>query len=531
MPHPIMPAALLLLLPLGCMADQPESQTASQPTPALTLTLEPIATVRLGAFLSGAAEIVAHDPASQRLFVVNGADNTIEILSFNDPARMVRIGTIDMNPFGGGVNSVAVHNGLVATAIGATVRTDPGRMALFDISGNLLASVEVGALPDMVCFTPDGRRILTANEGEPSDDYSIDPEGSVSIIELPADPRQLGPDHVRTADFRRFNDVPIHPEIRIFGPGASVAQDLEPEYIAVCPDSITAYVVLQENNALAVVDLESAAVTELISLGYKDHSLPDSGFDASDRDERINIRQWPVFGLYQPDTIRMFVARDGRRYLVTADEGDTRGYPGFDETARVRDLKLDPEAFPDAAWLQENANLGRLTVARTMGDDNADGQHQRLFAFGGRGFSIRETNGQIVFESGDEFEHIIARQTPTLFNTDNAPDATFKNRSDNRGPEPEALAIGRVGERDYAFIGLERTGGIMVYDITQPVLSRFVHYWTNRDHTDIRAQTGDLGPECLIFITAEDSPTGQPLLVSANEISGTVTVMRLVINP
>ena len=527
MPHPVTAAALLLLLSLGCTPDRP--QTPPEPAKVRpALSLEPIATIRLGEFLAGAAEIVAHDPIRQRLLVVNGADNSIEILSFEDPARLTRIATIDMNPFGGGVNSVAVHNGLVAAAVGAKARTDPGRMVLFDTSGEHLSDVEVGALPDMVCFTPDGRRILTANEGEPSDDYAIDPEGSISIIEVPSDPRQLGPHHVRTADFRRFNDVPIHPEIRIFGPGASVAQDLEPEYIAVCPDSVTAYVVLQENNALAVVDLESAMVTELIPLGYKDHSLPDHGFDASDRDGSINIRHWPVFGLYQPDTIRMFVARDGQRYLVTADEGDTRGYPGFDETARVRDLTLDPEAFPDAEWLQDNTNLGRLTVARTMGDDNADGRHQRLFAFGTRGFSIRQTSGQLVFESGDEFEHITARQTPTLFNTDNAPDATFKNRSDNRGPEPEALAIGRVGDRDYAFIGLERTGGIMVYDITVPSESRFVHYWTNRDPTNIRAQTGDLGPECLIFITAQDSPTGQPLLVSANEISGTVTVMRII---
>lgn len=494
------------------------------------LSIEPIATIQLGPFLSGAAEIVAHDPVLQRLFVVNGDANSIEILSFDDPTAPARIKTIDMTPYGGGVNSVAVRNGLVATAVGGFVRTDPGKMVLFTTDGAFVGLVEVGALPDMVCFTPDARHILTANEGEPSDDYTIDPEGSVSIIELPEDPRRIGQRHVRTADFQRFNTIQIHPDIRVFGPGASVAQDLEPEYIAVSPDSTTAYVTLQENNALAVVDIPSATVTALLPLGFKDHSLPTQGFDASDRTPGINIRPWPVFGMYQPDTMHLFTARDGKNYLITADEGDTRGYPGFDETIRVKDLKLDPQAFPDAKILQRDDHLGRLEVARTMGDDNADGFHQRLFAFGARGFSIRDTAGNLVFDSGDAFERITAERIPTLFNTDSVPDAPFKNRSDNRGPEPEALAVGRIGERDYAFIGLERTGGIMIYDITTPARAQFVDYWTNRDPNP-HARTGDIGPECLLFIPSEKSPSNEPLLVSANEISGTLTVHRLVVRP
>jgi hypothetical protein len=495
-----------------------------------TLTIEPVGTLRLGPFLSGAAEIVAHDPATHRLFVVNGAANAIYIVSIEDPARPVRVGRIDAAPFGGGVNSVAVHEGLVATAVAGFVKTDPGKMVLFSTDGAFIAVAEVGSLPDMVCFTPDGRFILTANEGEPSDDYSIDPEGSVSVIEVPDDPRRLGQRHARTADFRRFNGGGVHPDIRVFGPNATPAQDLEPEYIAVSADSATAYVTLQENNALAVVDIAGATVTGLFPLGFKDHSLPGNALDASDRAGAVDIRTWPVLGMYQPDTIDLFVARDGRTYLVTADEGDTRGYPGFDETARVKDLTLDPEAFPDAETLHRNDQLGRLEVARAMGDDDADGRHECLFAYGARGFSIRDTSGSLVFDSGDAFERITAERAPTLFNTDNVPDAVFKNRSDNRGPEPEALTLGRVGGRDYAFIGLERTGGIMIYDITVPAQSTFVHYWTNRD-PDPHAETGDLGPECLLFIPSEKSPTGEPLLVSANEISGTLTLHRLAARP
>ncbi len=507
--------------------------TPPPPSHLPALSIESIATLQLGPFMGGAAEIVTHDPASNHLFVVNGHANSVEIIGFTDPTRPEPLGTIPTAPYGGGINSVAIRDGLVAAAIAGFERTDPGRVVLFDIDGGFVGLVEVGALPDMVCFSPDGRFILTANEGEPSDDYSIDPEGSVSIIEVPEDPRRIGQRHVRTADFRRFNDTEGgggHPGIRIFGPGATVAQDLEPEYIVVSPDSATAYVTLQENNALAVVDIASATVTELIPLGFKDHSLPGNGLDASDHNQAIDIRPWPVFGMYQPDTISLFVARDGRAYLVTADEGDTRSYAGFDETARVKDLRLDPESFPNAAHLQHNDRLGRLQVTRSMGDDDGDGLYERLFAFGARGFSIRDTAGKLVFDSGDAFERITAERVPTLFNTDSSVDASFKNRSDNRGPEPEALAIGRIGDRDYAFIGLERTGGIMVYDITVPADSRFVTYWSNRD-PDPHAQTGDLGPECLLFIPGEKSPDGGPLLISANEISGTLTVHRLSVRP
>jgi len=490
---------------------------------------EPIATLQLGPFLSGAAEIVTHDPASGRLFVVNGHANAIDILSFDNPVLPTPLARIDLSPYGGGVNSVDVQNGLVAAAVAGFVKTDPGKVVLFTTDGAFLALVEVGALPDMLCFTPDGRSILTANEGEPSDDYSIDPEGSISIIELPDDPRRLGQRHVRTADFRRFNDQGLHPDIRVFGPNATPAQDLEPEYIAVSADSSTAYVTLQENNALAIVDIARASVTAVLPLGFKDHSLPGNALDASDRSPDVNIRNWPVFGMYQPDTLALLHAQDGLTYIVTADEGDTRGYPGFNETARVKDLILDPASFPDAHTLQRDDQLGRLEVARTMGDDDDDGRHERLFAYGARGFSIRDTFGNLVFDSGDAFERITAEQVPTLFNTDNVPDAGFKNRSDNRGPEPEAIAVGRIGGRDYAFIGLERTGGIMIYDITVPAESSFVHFWTNRD-PDPHARTGDLGPECLLFIPAASSPSGEPLLVSANEISGTLTVHRLLLH-
>lgn len=925
------------------------------------ITLKPLGTYQAGG--AGSAEIVAYDAASRRLFVVNAATSTVDILNVRDPRSPVKVATIDTAKFGS-PNSVAVHDGLVAVAIESKPKTEVGRVALYDVKGNLLAAVRVGSLPDMVTFTPDGKYVLVANEGEPSGYGAgeVDPEGSVSILRVPKNltqVRKLRDSDVRTAGFRQFNgkETELRAQgIRIYGPGANAAQDFEPEYIAVSEDSRRAYVTLQENNAIAEIDIEQARVVKLRPLGFKDYSatpqvtatyewkqrpsigttaagqtlrlggfsglayegvtgdgklrfithtdrgpngeptdirrpfllpkfnprvvrftldpangkfelteqialraqdgrllsgvsntalstdtnqpyndeipvdlrdqvlpldplggdfegivvaadgsfwmadeyrpsiyhfsksgrlierlipagthaaagvptpapgvagkfgaealpaviaqrrqnrgfeaiaiqdgklyawvqsplrnpatlgnstlnamqnvrvvefdpgtratrqflyvmdntpatgpddtradkigdavaVPGGGFlvlerdddsvakdaletidkkvyamslegatdisavgsfvvggvtksvdqmtadelaavgvvpaskrlhvdlaqagyagvekveglalldsgqlalindndfgvagividnttgrftlapgyvpeevvlgivnvpglDASDRDERIDIRSWPVFGMYQPDAIAAFTAGRGAaraRYLITANEGDARDWPGFAEEARVGSLSLDPTAFPDAADLQRNANLGRLNVTKSLGDVDGDGDYDALYTLGGRSFSIWGLDGSLVFDSGSDFERIIAARNPEYFNASND-DRAFDSRSDNKGPEPEAVTVGTVGERTYAFIGLERMSGIMIYDVTQPRSPVFVDYVNNRDFSvepATAAAARDLGPEGVIFIDAKDSPTRAPLLVVANEVSGTVTL-------
>ncbi len=152
-----------------------------------------------------------------------------------------------------------------------------------------------------------------------------------------------------------------------------------------------------------------------------------------------------------------------------------------------------------------------------------------LYTLGGRSFSIWSTDGAQVFDSGSDFERIIASSNPEFFNASND-DRTFDSRSDNKGPEPEGLVLGTVGKRRYAFVGLERMGGVMTYDITNPLAPVFVDYTNNRDFTVDPADApaaGDLGPEGLLFIDAKDSPTRTPLLVVANEVSGTVTLYKI----
>ncbi len=480
-----------------------------------------------GVFDEGAAEISAYDPRSRRLFVTNANANSVDVLDIRNPRKPRLLFTIDLADFGDGVNSVAVSDGVVAVAVEADPKQDPGSVVFFDTRGRYLNDVTVGALPDMLTFTPDGTRVLVANEGEPDDDYLVDPEGTVSIIDISAG---IGAASVTEVNFQAYNGFDLTP-IRIFGPGASVAQDLEPEYIAVSSDSSTAWVTLQEANAIAVIDVDNALVTDLVPLGTKDHGVIQNAIDASNRDDGINLKAWPVVGMYQPDAIAAYEV-DGETYLVTANEGDSRDYDGFSEEARIGDVNddflVDPAAYPDLALLTDDARLGRLNMTTATGDTDLDGDIDVLHVYGGRSFSILNAAGEMVYDSGSELERILADVLPEEFNATNDENGSFDGRSDDKGPEPEGVTVGEIGGRHYAFIGLERIGGIMVYDVSNPIAPRFVQYINNRDFAgDAEAGTaGDLGPEGLTFIPARHRGQ-QPMLAVTNEISGTTTVYTI----
>ncbi|MBS1825440.1 MAG: choice-of-anchor I family protein [Acidobacteria bacterium] len=489
------------------------------------IRLRQIGRVATGMYNSGGAEISAYEPTTQRLFTVNGGTKSIDVVDLSNPARPVKLFSIPTAPYGGGANSVAIRGGIIAAAVEATPKTDPGSVVFFDTDGNLLRRLTIGALPDMLTFTPDGRFLLIANEGEPSDDYKIDPEGSVSIVDMGKPVGFLSQSDVRTVSFTEFNGAKLDPSIRVFGPGSTAAQDFEPEYIAVSADSKTAYVTIQEANAVAVVDIATAKVTRLIGLGFKDHSLAANKLDVSDRDNQINLANWPLFGVYMPDAIATFTA-GGETYLVMANEGDSRAYTGFNEEVRVSELKLDATAFPNGDALKANAQMGRLRVTKTLGDTDNDGDYDALYAFGARSFSIRSTTGAIVYDSGSEFEEITAKAYPTRFNASNDSD-TFDSRSAGKGPEPEGIAVGVIDGRTYAFIGLERMGGVMVYDVTEPKSPKHIQYWNNRLLRDKVSADDDLGPEGVLFIPAADAPNNQPLLIVSNEISGSIQILAI----
>ena len=507
------------------------ASSAGAAPPQWKLTLQHLASIGTAATGDVGAEIVAYDATTRRAFAINSSDNDLAVIDLSNPSAPILQDRISLDAYGAGLNSVATFKGLVAVAVEAQPKTDPGRVVFVDAATLAVhGDVEVGALPDMLTFDGDGKRVLVANEGEPVNYLagSVNPEGSISIIDLE---QGVAAATVRTADFHAFDRAALNEQgVRVFGPGTTAAQDLEPEYIAV--KGRTAWVTLQEANAVAVVDVPTATVQTIVPLGLKDFSLPGNALDASDQDG-IRIVNRPVFGMYQPDAIAQFnVGRE--RYLVTANEGDSRSsedFPGFNEQVRLSNSTyiLDPTIFPDAATLKQNSVLGRLNVSNASGDLDGDGDFDRIQTYGARSFSIWSSDGQLVWDSGDQMERFFADPAngyAAIFNASHG-NNTLDNRSDDKGPEPEGLAVGKVGGRTYAFIGLERIGGVMAYDVSNPRAPTFAAYANTRNLTDLSQVKGDRGAEGVTFVSAEDSPNGKPLVLVGNEVSRTISIFQV----
>ena len=552
-------------------------------------------------FDAGAAEIVAYDRATRRIFVVNAQEATVDVLNASDPSHPVKIGRIDLKAIPGvdpakigAANSVAARDGLLAVAVEAVPKTEPGLIAFYDTASGFdqpvvpLKTVATGAQPDAVTFANTGHFVISANEGEPTAD--ADPEGSITIVDVRPRGGQRRFDSC-TADFQSFNSqrkALIAAGVVIDPSAASVAQDLEPEFVVAVGNN--AYVTLQEANAIAVVQLNQCRIQRIMPLGLKDHGLARNSIDTSDREissasrdvrGRILLRNWSnLFGVYQPDGIAAFAADDGETYLLIANEGDARDPVGRrpGSSLRVKDLPLPlcAGAFQSAGAIGNNPaddkNLGRLNVLQFLGkskDAGGAGCYGGLYPLGGRSFSILTNDGRIVYDSANEFEAKIASLTCPVSATDcsgyplpkqafnathsnNSAGAvpgessaeTFDSRSDDKGPEPEGIVAGRVGGRVYAFIGLERIGGVMIYDVTTPAAAFFVSYVNFRDFAQPVCTTvnsngtcasatpnpaaGDLGPEGLTFVAADDSPTGRAMLIVGNEVSGSTSIFEVV---
>ncbi|MFD1255513.1 choice-of-anchor I family protein [Mucilaginibacter terrae] len=500
---------LLCLLAIGlvsCKKDRITDEVTEIEDPS---TFAEVGSIDIGDV--GAAEISAFDPSTNRLFVVNNflvpnstsTINKIDVIDFKDPSKMSVLSSISMVPYGGAVNSLSVYDGKVAAAIESTDKQANGKVVVFKTSDNSEVKViNVGALPDMITYSPDGKYILTANEGEPNTTYTNDPSGTISIITVANDYA------VTTIDFSAFASQQAAltaKGFRIFGPGNNFVKDIEPEYITVSEDSKTAWVTLQENNGIAKIDIATKTITSIFPLGFKDYNLDGNEIDPSDLDSKVGVAaKWPVKGVYMPDGIAVYTS-GGVPYLFTANEGDAREYTAITEAVRVKNnaVVLDPTIFPNRTALKTDAQLGRLNITNTLGDIDGDGDYDALYSFGARSFSVWNGNdGAQVFDSKNELD---TKAVATTFYDD--------NRSDDKSIEPEGITIGKIGNKTVAFVGMERIDAVAVYDISTPTKPVFLQI----------LKCGD-APEGVLIIPASKSPTKKSLLVVSSEDDGVVKV-------
>ena len=472
------------------------------------------------------SEIVAFDKASKKMFTTNGADNTLDITPISYSNSTTTLGTttqIPLAPYGAGVQSVTAMNGKVAVAIGSSNKvTTKGKVVIFDTNGALISQTQVGYLPDMVTFNEDGTKVIVANEGEPSAATGtyIDVAGTIGIVTVASTDASDNANGYAEVDFSAAtltaaNDLT---PVRLGGtPSNDKALDIEPEYITISGDY--AYVTLQENNAVAKVNISTETPTlELVKKKKKKNYSTENTIDIEEEGYALLKNYSGLYGLYMPDSIASYTV-DGSTYLVTANEGDGREYCS----------DVDPDC--DDPIFADEKKISKLTLASAIADDYSDendlkvmtdmgenaGVYEKLYTFGARSFTIWDTNGDLVWDSGDAFAKLTSKFMPKLFNQD---DGEIDGRSGNKGVEPEALAVGKVGNRTYAFVGFERQNVIAVYDITVPTESKFVKYI-------ITQEDGDISPEGMKFVEASNSPTGNALLLVAFEMSGSTSIYEI----
>lgn len=406
---------------------------------------------------------------------------------------------------------------------------------------------------DAVFLGDDELLVIERDSGMPGENeskkyiYHIDLTNATNILEMPISSKAIseapGDKTLEMMTAQDLHDAGISPVFKrkvLNLPSIGYLPSDKAEGLATIPGAFmdTGLFVMNDND----FGLAGAGVTDACTLGRIMFNY-NYGFDASDKDDMINISFWPTMQMLLPDAIVGF-ERDGMQFVLTANEGDSRDYDGYSEEERVEDLNLDPAKIGDIEELQKEENLGRLKVTSANGDIDGDGYYDYIYNYGGRSLSIFDLYGNMVWDSGDMFEQKIAEMYPDYFNFNNDENDSFDKRSDDKGPEPEGITMGKIDGEDYVFICMERIGGFFVFkindfttydDIANAI--EYVTYYNNRNFTyefdpdNITpaqiAEVGDLGPEAMVFISKKDSPVDAPMLITTNEITGSVTAFAL----
>lgn len=521
---------------------------------------------------AGGSEVVSYTTQDNTLLatVANASTSAfgVQIMTLSSSATLGERAYVDYSTIFGvptnmnSISSVAAdpsNRGFgVATLIPTANTTTAGKIAFFDLTsafsgGNrTLLTLDVGFHPDSVTFSADGSKLIVVNEGEfnatvANASSTGNAPGSISVINLgsitsSAQIAALTNSDVSTFDFSSTNlsaGVTLagirNPSVAALGTsGAFISsvpnftalagsdpdfyKGMEPEFASVLGNKV--HVTLQENNAIATFDLTINKWTAVNNLGTITQIIDASDQDGTGNTASISIND-TVKGLPMPDTMRAF-SSGGNNYLITVNEGDARGddrdTSRFGSTSGNSSMNtiLDSSLISDPS--RANNVLGRLNVSRINGDNNNDGKIDEAVMIGTRSITIWNADtGAKVWDSGQStntnFETILASLDPTRFNMNNGLPSNFDTRSDDKGPEPEALTIGQFGSSLLAFVGMERQNGLMVYDITNPNSPTFVSYLNSQ-------VDGLISPESMVYIPISQSPTGSALLITGYEGTG-----------
>lgn len=419
---------------------------------------------------------------------------------------------------------VSPNGKFLALSVALNPTTENGYIVITSLEGDYIAHYKVGALPDNLAITPDSLKVIVANEGEPGKGLKVDPEGSVSILDL-----SKGLDKGRVIEVK-IDEALIKGELKAnldeYVKAAphkpTYSQALEPEYITIDEAGKFAYVSFQEDSAIGKIDIEAGKFVWIESMGVKDHSKPENSFAIGKNSP--NLVTGNVFGMYQPDGIKVF-NQNNSTYLITANEGDARDYGKglFVEDDSTIGKLLEAGKKINVPVTEDMKNL-KISKFRGL---NEKGEYDKLYSFGARSFSIFKVEDggvKLVFDSGNQLEEITKKYLPQYFNSSNTNIKPY-SRNNSKGPEPEDVEIGTIDGRTFAFVGLERIGGVVTFDITDATKPEFAGFFSGRDYSeDVK---GDVGIEGLKFVASEKSPTGKPLLISSNEISNSIAIYEL----
>ena len=501
----------------------------------------------------GSSEIAAFHASSKRIFATNGVKNAIDIFDISDVANPKKVGSVSLTPYGNDVTSVAAGRDVVVAVVPVTETfsasgvptTSNGKMVVFDTNGKVLSSPDIlGVLPDSVTFAPNGTTALVAIEAQPvcakdnlataekeNLDYTkaSDPVGGVSVVDLsnPAAPV------IRFAGFDQFTVEQMRAKgIALSSVVNNVSKDFEPEFVT-ATDNNYAYVTIQEANAIGKLNIKSATFEE-ITRAFESR-VDKVARDTSDKDSGAGPRTYRnVVGASQPDAIAGFKWGAGH-YFLTANEGDAREYTCLNDDLRAAALKVDTRRFPEwSTWLG-TAALGRAKINPNIGDVDGDGDIDTIHLRGSNSMTMYR-NGLVIWDSGSLLDQIQTQAFGVAningshsYSSDKSTmNYVGQDRSDDKGAEPEGVALGMVGDRRIAILGLERMTALAIFDITQPRTPVFQEWLQMLPTKATPAKDVKYwSPEGIVFVPADKSPSGKALIITSYELSGSLSIHEI----